>query len=85
MMGTYMHLAVVAAFLGTMCYIRPIHGQKLDLQCEHQYCRATGTVGLDNETYPYTVPSGANYQLVITLRSTRGDVDLYAAIRCASH
>jgi hypothetical protein len=31
---------------------------------------------MDNETYPYTVPSGASYQLVITLRSTRGDVDL---------
>ena len=50
--------------------------QKSELQCEHQYCRATGTVGVDNETYPYTVASGAEYQLIITLRSTKGDVDL---------
>ena len=56
--------------------IRFASGQKSDLQCEHQYCRATGTLGMDNETYPYTVSSGADYQLIITLRSTKGDVDL---------
>ena len=53
-----------------------VRSQKSGLQCENQYCRALGHLGMDNETYPYTVPSDADFQLVVTLRSTQGDVDL---------
>ena len=50
--------------------------QTTELECEDLYCRATGTVGLDNLTYPYTVPSRADFDLYITVNSRRGDVDL---------
>ena len=53
-----------------------VRSQKSGLQCENQYCRALGHLGMDSETYPYTVPSDADFQLVVTLRSTQGDVDL---------
>ena len=53
-----------------------VRSQKAGLQCENQYCRALGHLGMNNETYPYTVPSDADFQLVVTLRSTQGDVDL---------
>ncbi len=69
-------LAVICALFAASTILQLCNGQKSDLQCEHQYCRATGTVGMDNETYPYTVASGAGYQLIITLKSTKGDVDL---------
>ena len=74
-------LAVLCAVLVVSNIFQTARGQKSELQCEHQYCRATGTVGMDNETYPYTVASGADYQLIITLKSTKGDVDLYALHR----
>ena len=69
-------LAVFCVLLAASTIVQLCSGQKSDLQCEHQYCRATGTVGMDNETYPYTVANGAEYQLIINLRSTKGDVDL---------
>jgi hypothetical protein len=50
------------------------------MKCENEYCRATGTVGMDNQSYPYTVPSNADFDLIITLSSRLGDVDLYASI-----
>ena len=50
--------------------------QPTQLECEDLYCRATGTVGMDNLTYPYTVPSRADFDLYVTVTSRRGDVDL---------
>lgn len=55
---------------------RAVWAQKSELQCENQYCRATGTVGMETQTYPYTVPNDADYDLIITLTSRLGDVDL---------
>lgn len=50
--------------------------QRSELECENLYCRASGTVGLDNLTYPYSVPSNADFDLVVTLTSRKGDMDL---------
>ncbi|EIE18615.1 hypothetical protein COCSUDRAFT_83604 [Coccomyxa subellipsoidea C-169] len=47
-----------------------------ELECENLYCRASGTVGLQNMTYPYPVTSNADFHLVVTLTSRQGDVDL---------
>lgn len=50
--------------------------QQPELECENLYCRASGTVGLQNMTYPYPVTSNADFHLVVTLTSRQGDVDL---------
>lgn len=76
MMVSSSRLAVLCVLLIGFHFTQLARAQSSNLQCEHQYCRATGTVGMDNETYPYTVPSNADFQLVITLKSTKGDVDL---------
>ena len=68
--------AIIMMCISTIYIAGLVRSQKSGLQCENQYCRALGHLGMDNETYPYTVPSDADFQLVITLKSTQGDVDL---------
>ena len=67
-------MGLVAAAIA--CTIAVATAQQSQLTCEDLYCRATGTTGTENLTYPYTVPAHADYYLYIRLTSRRGDVDL---------
>ena len=58
------------------CTVALAVAQQSQLSCEDLYCRATGTVGTESLTYPYTVPAHADFYLYIRLTSRRGDVDL---------
>ena len=59
-----------------LLFISQGNAQRSELDCENLYCRASGTVGLDNLTYPYSVPSNPDFDLVVTLTSRKGNVDL---------
>ncbi len=67
---------IVTVVLLCQLFISPGTAQRSELECENLYCRAGGTVGLDNLTYPYSVPRNADFDLVVTVTSRKGDVDL---------
>ncbi len=71
-----MQISLWALFLSLLACNIHATAQRSYLECENLYCRASGTVGLDNLTYPYSVPSNADFDLVVTLISRQGDVDL---------
>ena len=67
---------LLTALLQVLALSSQCGAQQPELECENLYCTASGIVGLQNMTYPYPVSSSAQFDLVITLTSRVGDVDL---------